>query len=92
MNNEERIEFIKYFRKHNNLWDFVRHIPQNRQYDAYIAIRERERLDKNKYNKERRKELVTCPNCKQKVKKGSIYYHKQSKICKLVSLIKNGVE
>ena len=92
MNNEERIEFIKYFRKHNNLWDFVRHIPPNRQYDAYIAIKEKERIDKNKYNERRSKELVTCPNCKQSVKKGSIYYHKKSNICKLVCLIRDGVD
>lgn len=89
MNQDQRQEFINYFRDHQNLYNFVRHLPEEDKYSAFIAIKERERQDKIKYNSDRNKELTKCPNCKEYVKKGSIYYHKKSKICKLTTLLKN---
>ncbi len=88
MNEEQRQEFIEYFRDHQNLYEFVRYLPEEDKFPAFIAIKERERQDKNKYNSDRRKELSKCPNCREYVKKGSLYYHKKSKICKLTTLLK----
>ena len=92
MNEQQSQEFINFFRDHQNLYNFVRVLPEEDKYPAYIAIKERERQRKNKYNSDRRKELTKCPNCKEMVKKGSLYYHKTSKICKLTTLLINEKE